>query len=395
MTLSEKMLSLTPSLTLTLNEKARSLKASGVDVIALSSGESSLRPPLCAREAAHKAVDTQRFYTAVEGSYELRSSIADYLWRHNQLSYPIGDIIASTGCKQSLFNMLYVLLNAGDEVLIPTPYWTSYPQMAQACQGVPVFIPSAAESRYLPTAESLREAITPRSKVLILNSPNNPTSQSFTRQELEALAGILVHYPDLWICCDDIYDQLYLNERPPHLLEVAPELKERTVVINGVSKSHAMSGWRLGFAAGPSSLIKGMKTLQSQSTSNTCVIAQAAAIAALREADPQLQEARDFYTEQHVLLSHELSHHIPLLPLLPPQGGLYQWLDLRAFIKSGGWKNDTDFAEDLISDQHVSLIPGSAFGQEGFARVSVTEPADRLKESVQRLTDFLNKRHAL
>lgn len=396
MVLSSKIRCLTPSLTLALNEKTRSLKASGVDVIALSSGESSLNPPAAARAAAHHAVDTLKFYSSVEGTYELRSSITDYLWRHNNLSYAINEILVSTGCKQSLFNLLYVLLNPGDEVLIPAPYWTSYPQMVQACEGTPIIIETDQAARYLLTPDHLRHHINAKTKMIILNSPSNPSSQILQKEELLALADCLIHYPDIWICCDDIYDKLYLGQsRPLHLLEVAPELKERTVIINGLSKSHAMSGWRLGFAAGPKRLIEAMTTLQSQSTSNACVITQAAAVAALNDADYDLELARAFYRSQHEFFTEQRQKLIPQVPVIPPQGGFYQWLDMREIIATGGWKSDADFAADLLAAEYVSVVPGSVFGQHGFIRISVTEAVERLNEALIRLERFLKKRKAL
>lgn len=395
MVLSSKIRSLSPSLTLALNEKTRSLKASGIDVIALSSGESSLKPPASARAAAHHAVDNLRFYTSVEGTYELRSSITDYLWRHNNLSYAISEILVSTGCKQSLFNLLYVLLNPGDEVLIPAPYWTSYPQMVQACEGVPVIVQTHQKARYLLTPEALRDHITSKTKMLILNSPSNPSSQILQKEELLALADCLIHYPDIWICCDDIYDKLYLGAcRPLHLLEVAPELKERTVIINGLSKSHAMSGWRLGFAAGPKALIEAMTTLQSQSTSNASVITQAAAVAALKEADHDIELARQFYQTQHDFFTAQRKQILPQIPVISPQGSFYQWLDMREILLKGGWQSDTEFAADLLATEHVSVVPGSAFGQPGFMRVSVTEIMERLQDALRRLERFLKKRKA-
>lgn len=396
MTLSSKILSLKPSITLALNEKTRTLKASGVDVIAFSSGESCLRPPQSAKDAAHQAVDGLSFYTATEGTLELRNSISDYLWRHNNLRYNPREIIASTGCKQSLFNLLFVLLNPGDEVLIPAPYWTSYPEMVAACDGQAVIVPTAEDARYLPTPEVLKDYITPKTKLLILNSPSNPSSQVFRKNELQALADLLIHFPHIWICCDDIYDKLYVTqERPWHLLEVAPELKERTIIVSGLSKSHAMSGWRLGFAAGPQALIAAMTKLQSQSTTHPCVIAQAAATAALNGADNDLEEARNFYRSRHDFFQQQLVTLLPHLKALPAEGGFYQWLDLREILRKGGWKTDTEFAQDLLESEHVSVVPGSAFGQAGFMRLSVTESEPRLGEGLQRLKRFLEKRKAL
>jgi aspartate aminotransferase len=396
MLISSRLSRVSASATLALNEKVRSLRASGIDIIAFSNGESSLSPPQEARRAAHDAVDSLRFYTAVEGTQELRAAISDYLWRHHALSYALNQIIVSTGCKQSLFNALYTLLNEGDEVIITAPYWTSYPEMVLACGGQPVIAATHQQTRFLPTADTLRPYITSKTKVLILNSPSNPTSQILQKKDLESLAELLIHYPDIIICCDDIYDRLYLSEQQPdHLLAVCPELKERAIVVNGLSKSHAMSGWRLGFAAGPQKLIKAMVTLQSQSTSNACVITQAAAVAALRDCDKDLVLAREFYQKQHSVFSAQLSALALPIVEIPPQGGFYRWLDLRGLLAKGAWKNDSDFAQDLLMDQHVSIVPGSAFGQEGFFRFSVTETAERLVDGLKRLQQFLVRRHLI
>lgn len=375
-----------PSATMAISAQAEKLRAAGQPIINLSIGEPDFDTPDFIKNAAIAAIQ-QGFtkYTAVEGIATLKKAIVDKLKRDNQLTYTADQIIVSCGAKHSLFNAFNVLLNVKDEVIIPAPYWTSYPDMVLLSDGTPIIVPSTLEKQFKITPQQLQQAITPQTKLLILNSPSNPTGMAYTLEELKALGEVLYNYPQIYIVSDDIYEH-QLWHTPPfvNIVNACPQLLDRTIVVNGVSKTYAMTGWRIGYAAGPAMLINAMKKTQSQSTSSPNSIAQQAAVAALTGNQACVSQMTRAYKERHDYLVTALQQ-IPGITCLPSDGTFYAFPKIAGLYPQTGATDDLAFAAYLLQKTMIAVVPGSAFGAPHHIRLCYTTSMDNLKEAVSRL----------
>lgn len=376
--------------TLVVAEKAAQLRAAGKNIINLGVGEPDFDTPDHIKEAAIAALRGGfTKYTAVDGTPELKAAIQGKFKRDNQLEYSPAQILVSVGGKQSCYNLCQALLNAGDEVLIPAPYWVSYPDMVLLAEGTPVFIPSSPATHYKITPEALAQSITPKTKLLFINSPSNPSGVAYTLEELQALGKVLLQHPQILIATDDMYEHILWNKPFVNILNACPELYERTIVLNGVSKAYAMTGFRIGYAAGPTALIKAMKTIQSQSTSNPCSIAQKAAVCALTSSHDSVDLMVKAFHERHAYVYNRLKT-IPGVEVIPADGTFYIFPSIQAIIKRRGFANDLEFSEQLLMDEGLAVVPGSAFGTEGCIRLSFAVSMETLKDALDRLERFAN-----
>lgn len=387
--LSQRVNAIKPSPTLAVSQKAAELKAAGADVIGLGVGEPDFTTPEFIREAAKQAIDAGHTrYTAVDGIPELKKAICAKFARDNQLSYEPSEVLVSAGGKHSIFNLLTAWLDEGDEVIIPAPYWVSYPDMTILVGAVPVVIEAGIDQAYKITAAQLEQAITPKTKLLFLNSPSNPTGMAYSADELKALADVLRKHPRVLIATDDMYEHILWTEEPfVNLPMVAPDLKDRTVVLSGVSKAYAMTGWRIGYAAGPKPLIAAMKKVQSQSTSNPASISQYAALAALTGDQSFIGEMVSEFRTRHDRLIAGLSK-IPGLKVRPGDGTFYAFPNIEGLMQAVGVDTDVELCERLLSEANVALVPGSAFGAPGHFRLSFAASRDTLDEAVRRIAEF-------
>ncbi len=374
-----------PSPTLSITSRAAELRAQGKDIISLSSGEPDFDTPEYIKEAAVRAMrEGHTKYTPVGGLPELKQDIIDKLERDNRLSYSTGEVLVSCGCKHSLYNLTQALLDPGDEVIIPAPYWVSYPEMAKLAGAIPKIIQAGADQHFKITPEQLEQAITPRTRMFILNSPNNPSGAYYLEPELAALGEVIKRHPGICIVSDDIYEHI-LWDRPPfkNILNTHPELADRTILCNGVSKAYSMTGWRIGYAAGPREIILAMQKIQSQSTSNPCSISQYAAMAALRNGREDSSKGKDIFKQRHDYVHRHLAK-MPYLTCLPSAGTFYLFPDLTEAVQRQGL-NDIQFAEHLLERAGIALVPGSAFGTPGHYRISFSTDLEVLKEAMGRL----------
>ncbi|TPW35834.1 pyridoxal phosphate-dependent aminotransferase [Oecophyllibacter saccharovorans] len=390
----ERMGRILPSQTIAITQKARALKAEGRDIISLSAGEPDFDTPAFIKEAAIEAIRAgETKYTDVAGTPALRQAIAAALKRDFDLDYSPEEICVSTGGKQVICNVMTATLNPGDEVIIPAPAWVSYPDIVRLADGHPVVVQTAPETGFRLTAAQLEEAITPRTRWLVLNSPCNPTGSAYTTDELQALAEVLLAHPDIWILTDDIYAKLlYDGHRAVTLAQVEPRLKERTVTMNGVSKAYAMTGWRIGFSAAPLELTRQLVKLQGQSTSNTCSIAQAAAVAALSGPQDCIDEMVEVYRQRRDLVVDRLST-VPGLSCARPEGAFYVFVSLKDLLgkKTPAGKelqSDEDFVQALLEETGVATVPGTAFLTPGYFRVSYATATELLEEACRRIRRF-------
>jgi aspartate aminotransferase len=380
-----------PSPTLAISAKAAELKASGQDIISLSLGEPDFDTPAHVIKAATEAMNSGlTHYTQVDGLPELKQAIQAKFKRDNQLDYDLNQILVSSGAKHSIFNLLQAVIEDGDEVLIPAPYWISYPDMVLLSGGTPVAVKADVGQHFKLSAAQLESAITPKTKLFMLNSPSNPTGMTYTKEELSALAEVLLKHPDILIMSDDIYEHIiWKNHTFTHLLNVCPELSDRTVVINGVSKAYAMTGWRIGYAAGSAKIIAAMKKIQSQSTSNPCSISQAAAIAALNPNEQDcLKSMVSTFKQRHDYMVTELNK-TPGFHCLEAQGAFYAFPDITKAIKLKGCNDDLEFAEQLLATTGLAIVPGSAFGTPGCIRLSYAASDAVLADAIQRIKAFM------
>ncbi|CAM4478132.1 MAG: Aspartate/prephenate aminotransferase [Legionella sp.] len=377
-----------PSPTLAVAAKATQLRAQGHDVINLGTGEPDFDTPAYIKEAAINAIN-QGFtkYTAVDGIPELKEAIKNKFKKDNGLDYQLNQILVSVGGKQSCYNLCQALLNAGDEVIIPAPYWVSYPDMVLLADGVPVIIQATPAQHYKINAQQLEAAITPKTRLLFLNSPSNPSGVAYTLDELKALADVLKKHPQVIIATDDMYEHIIWSQSFVNILNACPELYERTVVLNGVSKAYAMTGWRIGYAAGPLPLMNAMKTIQSQSTSNPCSIAQRAAVAALNGGNETVLSMVEAFRQRHDYVAERLQK-IPGVEVIPADGTFYIFPSVQEVINKRGYANDLEFSEKLLTEVGVALVPGSAFGNEGCIRLSFATSMEILKDAMDRLERF-------
>ncbi|MDH3281762.1 MAG: pyridoxal phosphate-dependent aminotransferase [Gammaproteobacteria bacterium] len=390
-TLSQRVQAIKPSPTLAVTGRARELRAAGHDVIGLGAGEPDFDTPQHIKEAGIKAIKAGATkYTAVDGTPELKNAIIDKFKRENALEYAPEQVLVSAGAKHSLFNLFQALLNPGDEVVIPAPYWVSYPDLAIMAEAKPVIITTDFEHSFKVTPEQLDRAITPRARLVILNSPSNPTGCHYTPAELEALGGVLAGHPDLVVATDDIYEHILWTDEPfRNIVNMRPELKERTVVVNGVSKAYAMTGWRIGYAAGDARLIGAMKKIQSQSTSNPCSISQAAAVAALAGDQACIAPMCQAFKQRHDAVVSRLNA-TKGVRALPSDGTFYTFPDFsEAIAATPGAEDDTAMAGLILERAGVALVPGSAFGGPGHMRLSYATDMDTLNDALDRLQNML------
>lgn len=388
---SRRISQLPASPTLAISAKAKELAAAGRDVLNLSAGEPDFNTPDFIRHAACAALERgETRYTPADGTAELKQAIAAKFKRENGLVYESNEIMATCGAKQALFNASLAVLNPGDEVLIPAPYWVSYPAQAQLAEAKPVILACPAEQGFKLTPEVLDRAITPKTRMLVLNSPNNPSGAVYSKAELAALAEVLVRYENVLVVTDDIYEHLIYNPDKPfaNIVMAAPALRERTLVVNGVSKAYAMTGWRLGYAAGPAWLIGAMKKLQSQSTSNPAAVSQAAAVAALSGDQRCVRDMRAAFRSRRDSFVDGLNR-VPGLHCILPDGAFYAFVDCREAIAARGLDGDVTFAEWLLDGPELAAVPGSAFGLDGFVRFSYACDQATLDAAVVRLQQAL------
>lgn len=391
--LSRRVNAIKPSPTLAVSQKAAELKAQGKDVIGLGVGEPDFDTPEFIRTAAKKAIDDGHTrYTAVDGILPLKQAVCDKFKRDNQLDYNPDNILISSGGKHSIFNLLSAWLNEGDEVIIPAPYWVSYPDMTLLVGAKPVIVQATIEQEYKITAAQLRSAITDKTRLLFLNSPSNPTGMAYSAEELKTLADVLRDYPDILIATDDMYEHILWADEPfANIPMVAPDLIERTVILSGVSKAYAMTGWRIGYAAGPKPLIAAMKKIQSQSTSNPAAVSQHAALAALTGDQSCIQTMVSEFKKRHDYLVAALQE-IPGIQCLPGQGTFYTFPNVTGLMRKTGAQTDVELCNQLLEEENVALVPGSAFGTPGYFRLSFATSMDILEEAVTRIKRFAEKR---
>jgi aspartate aminotransferase len=392
-TLSSRVNKVKPSPTLAVTARAAELRAAGRDVIGLGSGEPDFDTPDHIKRAAIEAINQGKTkYTAVDGTPELKQAIIDKFSRDNQLQYEPAQILVSCGGKQSFYNLAQALLDPGDEVIIPAPYWVSYPDMALLADGEPVIVNAGIDQGFRITPQQLSEAITDRTRLFVMNSPSNPTGVIYSAAELEALAEVLRQHPRIIIASDDMYEHIRWNDEPfVNVLNVAPDLYDRCMVLNGVSKAYAMTGWRIGYAGGPAELIKAMKKVQSQSTSNPASISQAAARAALTGDQSCIQEMVTAFKARHDVVVGRLND-IPGIQCLASAGAFYAFPCVADLMNSvGNVSTDVELAERILNESDVALVPGSAFGAPGYMRLSFATSMENLDTALDRLTAFAAK----
>lgn len=386
-----------PSPTLVVTAKAAELKAAGKDVIGLGAGEPDFDTPDHIKEAAIAAIKAgQTKYTPVSGTPALKKAITDKFKRENHLDYAANQIIVGAGGKQVIFNAFLATLNEGDEVIIPAPYWVSYPDIVLFAEGTPVIIPAKEENGFRLSAAELEKAITLKTKWIILNSPSNPTGAAYTKQELRAIADVLLRHPHVWIMADDIYEHLNYDGFEFHTIaEIEPKLYDRTLTVNGVSKAYSMTGWRIGYAGGPKSLIAAMSDIQSHSTSNPCSISQAAAVAALNGPQDFLKDWRASFAARRNLVVDALNK-IEGITCLKPEGAFYVFPNIKKLLGKttpSGKKLETcnDFCDYLLEEALVAAVAGSAFGMGGYFRISYATSEKILTEAMARIAAACNK----
>ena len=389
--LSERVARVKPSPTLAVTAKAAELKRAGRDIIDLGAGEPDFDTPEYIKAAAIEAIRAGRTkYTAVEGVVELREAICEKFRRDNQIEYQPDQVLVSCGAKQSIYNLAMALLGPGDEAIIPAPYWVSYPDIVLLADATPVIVSAGASQNFKLTPDQLEAAITPRTRLLMLNSPSNPTGVAYSRADLQGLAEVLRAHPQVITATDDMYEHIYWGKEPfCSLLTAAPDLHERVVTINGVSKVYAMTGWRIGYAAGPRKLIGAMKKLQGQSTSNPTSISQYASLAALTGDQSCIETMNAAFQERHDWLVEALNR-LPGVRCLPADGAFYAFPDVSGAIAAlDSVDDDTGFAEYLLDKAGVAVVPGTAFGAPGHVRLSFACSLATLQQAVERIAAVL------
>ena len=388
--LSSRVKSVKPSPTLAITARAAELRAKGEDVIGLGAGEPDFDTPDHIKQAAIDAINAGKTkYTAVDGTPSLKKSIIVKFKRDNGLDYAPDQILVSSGGKQSFYNLAQDILDEGEEVIIPAPYWVSYPDMVLLANGEPVIAKAEANQNFKITASQLRGLINENTRLFVINSPSNPTGMAYTEEELRALAEVLLEHPKILVATDDMYEHILWTGKPfVNILNVCPELYDRTLVLNGVSKAYSMTGWRIGYAGGPAEIIKSMKKIQSQSTSNACSISQAAAEAALNGPQDCIAEMLAAFKERHDYVVDRLNN-IPGIECLPADGTFYVFPNIAGMLKNmSDVKSDLELAELLIEKAGVALVPGTAFGSPNHMRISIATSMENLKEAIDRIEKF-------
>lgn len=390
--LSDRLNRLAPSATLAMSQKSNEMKAQGVDVINMSVGEPDFNTPDHIKEAGKKAIDDNfSKYSPVPGYMDLREAIVDKLKKENHLDYTTGEVIVGTGGKQGVCNTILALVNPGDEVIIPAPYWVSYPQMAKLAGATPVIVRAGFEQDFKMTAEQLEAAITPKTKMLILCSPSNPTGSVYSQEELNALAQVILKHEDIFVLSDEIYEHINYVGKAASIASY-PGMKERTIICNGVSKAYAMTGWRLGWVAAPTWIVKGINKLQGQYTSGTCDVSQKAAVTAYVASQDCVEQMRVAFERRRDLIV-KLAKDIPGLEVNVPQGAFYLFPKCSSFFgKSDGEtviNNSTDFAMYILEKAHVATVGGDAFGDPDCFRMSYATSDDNIREAMRRIKEVL------
>ena len=387
--ISQRAQSIKPSPTLAVTARAARLRAAGKDIISLGAGEPDFDTPEHIKEAAIAALHSGKTrYTPVDGTAELKQAVVDKLQRENGLHYTQDQVSVASGAKHSLYNLFQALLNPKDEVLIPSPYWVSYPDMAVLAGARPVILDTSIQQGFTLTPELLRAALNTRTRLLVLNSPGNPTGNCYTRETLRTLGEVLQAHPEVWVVSDDIYEHiLWGQEDFVNILNACPELAERCVVVNGVSKAYAMTGWRIGYAAGPAPVIKAMNRIQSQSTSNACSISQAAAATALNGDQSCVREYTKIFQQRHDFV-HDALQDMEGVNCVAAQGTFYVFPEVRSLLeRHANVDNDVQLAEYFLEQAGVATVPGSAFGAPGHMRLSFATDMDTLRQAMARIAE--------
>lgn len=389
--LSQRVQSIKPSPTLAITARAAALKAQGKDIIGLGAGEPDFDTPEHIKQAAIKAINAGKTkYTAVDGTVELKQAVIDKFSRDNGLSYQLNQILVSVGGKQSFFNLTQAILDAGDEVIIPAPYWVSYPDMVLLANGTPVIIAAGQEQNFKITPAQLEAAITNKTRLFVINSPSNPSGKAYSKAELVALGEVLRKYPHVLIATDDMYEHiLWTEEGFYNIVMACPDLYDRTIVLNGVSKAYAMTGWRIGYAAGPAPLIAAMKKIQSQSTSNPTSISQAASVEALNGDQQCIQDMLIQFKKRHDMVVEKLNN-MEGVESLHSDGTFYVFPNIKKVLdRMPNINDDLDFAEALLVDKGVAVVPGTAFGLKNHIRLSIATSEQNLENALTRIAEFI------
>ena len=387
--LARRLLRIRPSATVSITARALSLQEQGREIISLSAGEADFDTPEHVKTAAVEAIARgETKYTAIDGSSALKTAIVGKFIRDNGLDYRPEQIIVSNGVKQSCYNACQALLDPGDEVIIPAPYWVSYPAMVRLADAEPVIVQTSPAQGFLMRPEQLAAAITEQTRLVVLNNPCNPTGAVYSRNELAELGEVLRQHPRVLILVDEIYEHICWHDEPfTSFASACQRLRDRTVTVNGVSKGYAMSGWRIGYAAGPESVIGGMKTIQGQSTTNASSVSQAAACAALGGDRTFLRDTRAAFRRRHAYVVERLNA-VDGIECLPGQGAFYVFPNVDALIRSKGLDDDVALCERLLDETGVALVPGSAFGGRGHVRISYAASIETLDAAIDRIAEF-------
>lgn len=390
--LSSRVARIKPSPTLAVTAKANQLRSQGIDIINLAAGEPDFDTPDHIKQAANQAIaDGDTKYTPVGGTQALKTAIIDKFTRDSGVQYQADEILVSCGGKQSFYNLCQAIIEQDDEVVIPAPYWVSYPDMVLLANGIPVFVTADHTQNFKISAAQLESVITPRTKMVVINSPSNPSGACYSAEELKALAEVLLRYPHIIIATDDMYEHILFKQQSfSNILMVCPDLKPRTLLLNGVSKAYSMTGWRIGYAAGPRNIMDAMKKIQSQSTSNPCSISQAAAAQALSGDQSCVMEMRDSFEQRHDFIVAELNA-IKGISCAQSEGTFYCFANIQQAIENtAGVSNDVEFATYLLEQCGIAIVPGSAFGLPGYMRISFATSLQELTDAAHRLAKLLN-----
>ena len=394
--LSSSLSRIKPSPTIAVTQKARELKEKGVDVISLGAGEPDFDTPNNVKNAAIQAINNgETKYTAVDGTPKLKEAIINKFKKENGLAFTKDQINVGAGGKQVIFNAILSTINPGDEVLIPAPYWVSYPDIVLLAGGVPKIVVCSEKDKFKITPNKIKDSLTDKTKWIILNSPSNPTGSCYSKNEIDAIADLLKDYPKVMIMSDDIYEHVVYDDFKFYTIAQNKSVTERTLTINGVSKSYSMTGWRIGYAGGPKELIKAMAKIQSQSTTNPSSISQASAVEALNGDQSFIKERSDAFKERRDFVVTELNK-IPEIECINPEGAFYVFPSCKGCLgkshnELGDIKTDTDFVSKLLESTGVAVVQGSAFGLEGFFRISYATSMQNLEKAVKRISEFCSK----
>ena len=387
--LSNRVQKIKPSATMAVSDKAKQLKAQGVKIVSMGSGEPDFDTPVNIQKAANQAIAAgETRYTSVDGTPQLKKAICDKFKRENRLDYSVSEVMVSSGGKQVFYNLCQAILSKGDEVVIPNPYWVSYPDIAILADAKPVFIEAGLDQEFKITPEQLESSINANTKLFVLNSPSNPTGAVYTKSEIEGLGAVLERHPHVFIISDDIYEHIrWKDDAFVNIAMACPKLKERTIILNGVSKAYAMTGWRIGYAAGPEEIIKAMKKIQGQSTSNPSSISQAAALEAISGDQSFINIMVDAFEKRHNFLVDSLNA-IDGIECPQSRGAFYSFPRVQGMIERLGLKDDVEFSTYCLEKISLALVPGSAFGAPGYVRLSFATSMDNLKLAIERLSNI-------